>query len=141
MSPAFSTALLEGVIRDSLVGCFINDNEVDMIKEKAWALIASKPGEKLRMLDLRGNGCFNLRAPTDAVRASDHTAGWELGRSIYHGHEYVDGIIFFSRINGGDVYVVFDRAISKLYVLDTGLLSTHPELKATLMEEFMGVKK
>jgi len=134
MAPAFATAFLEAVVRDRLVGIPGGHMNLDLISDRAWALISSIPGEMLRMLDLRGNRCFNLRAPTDAVKASDHAAGQALGRSIYFEHEYVDGIIFASRLNGQDVYVIFDRAIPKLLSLDFGFLAGHSQLEATLSE-------
>jgi hypothetical protein len=57
----------------------------------------------LKWLDLRGDGCVRLGAPTDAVRARHHAAGRALGRSIHARHPDIDGILFPGRLTGFDV--------------------------------------
>ena len=97
-----------------------------------WALIESKPGARLSLLDLRRDGCVRLGAPTDAVKARNHAAGRALGRGIHAGHAEVDGLLFSSRLTGAHFYAVFDRAIGKLDATHSGMLPDHPGLARVL---------
>jgi len=133
-SPTFSTALLETVIRDFFVRSAQRIITLEELSGRGWPLIATKPGIDLTLLDLRQGGCVRLGAPTDAVNARNQAASRALARSIYFGHEDVDGIVFPSRLNGGDVYVIFDRAIDKLEAIEIGMLLSRVDLESTLGE-------
>jgi len=104
------------------------------VTERAWVLISATPRAQLRLLDLRQDGCVRLGTPTDAVNARNHIAGRSLGRSIHTDYKDIDGLLFASRLTGADVYAVFDRAIRKLSVMDSGLLANHPELPGVLTQ-------
>lgn len=131
-SPDFATAFIETVVRDRFTHKRQREVLLKEVTERTWVLLATKPRSKLRLLDLRDDGCVRLGAPTDAVNARNHSAGRAFGRAIYEEHEYVDGLLFSSRLTGPDVYVVFDRALKRLDVSDTGALSRHGDLPDVL---------
>ena len=131
-SPEFATAFIETIVRDRFTR---RDQREVLLKEvtgRGWALITTKPRAKLALLDLRKDGCVRLGAPTDTVNARNHAAGRALGRAIYSEHKDVDGLLFSSRLTGGDVYAVFDRGIAKLDAPETGTLPEHPDLPDVL---------
>lgn len=132
-SPDFPTAFIETVVRDRFtqIGGHREISFVE-VRGRAWARIESVTGVALTMLDLRGDGCTIMGAPTDAVHAQDHAAGRALGRAIHRDHGDVDGIRYESRLTGEDVYAVYDRAIGKLEATESGELLNHPELPGVL---------
>jgi hypothetical protein len=73
-----------------------------------------------------------LGAPTDAALARHQAAGQALGRAVYEEHRDIDGLLYSSRLTGEDCIAVFDRAVKKLAVLETGELKSHPELPRLL---------
>lgn len=93
-----------------------------------WARISTQAEVTLKLLDLRGDGCTRIGAPTDTVNARNHAAGRAFGKAIHTGHVDVDGVVYASRLNGKDVYAVFDRSTKKLVAAETGCLENHPEL-------------
>ena len=109
------------------------------ITARSWALIAMQPEEAFRMVDLRGDGCTRIGAPTDTVNARNHAAGRAFARHIHAGHTDVDGIVYTSRLTGDDVYAVFDRSTGKLVLAETGLLEDHPELTDVLKRYGIGL--
>ena len=80
------------------------------------------------LLDLRGDGCARIGAPSDAVHARNHAAGRALGKAIYAEYPGIDGLVYGSRLTGADVYAVFDRGIRMLRAVETGLLVDRIEL-------------
>ena len=131
-SPEFATAFIETIVRDRFTR---RDQREVLLKEvtgRGWALITTKPRAKLALLDLRKDGCVRLGAPTDTVNARNHAAGRALGRAIYSEHKDLDGLLFSSRLTGGDVYAVFDRGTAKLDAPETGTLPEHPDLPDVL---------
>ncbi len=132
-SPEFATAFIETIVRDDR---FTRRTQREVllkeVTERAWALITTIPRVSLSLLDLRKDGCVRLGAPTDTVNARNHAAGRALGRAIYSGHKDVDGLLFSSRLTGGDIYAVFDRGIAKLDAPEAGTLPEHPELTDVL---------
>ncbi len=103
------------------------------VTERVWVRIATRPRFKLRILDLRHDGCVRLGAPTDAVNARNHTAGRTLGRAIYAEHKDIDGLLYSSRLTGADVYAVFDHAIRKLDATEVGAVQDHANLPDVLV--------
>ena len=127
-APEFATAFVETVVRDRFRGrqdCAIALRE---ITARVWARISMRAGAALTLVDLRGDGCTRIGAPTDAVNARNHAAGRAFAKAIHAGHGDVDGIIYGSRLTGEDVYAVFDRSTEKLTSTKTGFLEDHPEL-------------
>ena len=128
----FSTAFIEVVIRDRFTQidqCKIHLSE---LTERSYVRIISTPNSNLIFLDLPQDGCTRLGAPTDAVNATSHSAGRELGHEIYSNHSEVDGLLFSSRLTGNDIYAIFDRAISKLSVIELKKTIDNQELTTIL---------
>ncbi len=132
VTPDFATAFIELVVRDRLTRA--NDREI-LLKEvttRSQARIISKPRTRLSILDLRGDGCTRLGAPTGAVNAHNHADGRALGRDVHDNHSRVDGILFSSRLTNADVYAIFGRAIPKLKSEAARPLDRHSELPDVL---------
>lgn len=135
-----ATGFVEVIVRDRFMAQAPREIRLKEVTQRAWAQISSLPGTQLNLLDLRQEGCVKMGIPTDAVKARNHAAGRALGRTLYRYHGQVDGILFSSRLTGQDVYAIFDRALDKLSVMDTGWLAEHPELPAILSRFDMRLK-
>ena len=138
-SPGFATAFIETVVRDRFMRRRDRDVALKEITERAWASISVRSGSALALLDLRGDGCARIGAPTDAVHARNHAAGRALARAIHSEHSDVEGVIYASRLTGKDIYAVFDRGAGKLATVDTGRLEDHPELPEVLERHGIGL--
>ena len=125
-SPDFGTAFIETVVRDRFTRRRQRNVVLREITGRAWARIVAQSGAVLTLLDLRGDGCARIGAPTDTVHARNHAAGRAFGRAIHEAHADVDGLLYGSRLTGEDAYAVFDRGIGKFAVSDTGMLVDHP---------------
>ena len=132
VSPDFATSFIEAVVRDRFVQRRRREIMLKEVTERAWTSIATKPGMRLMLLDLRKDGCALVGARTDTVNARNHAAGRAFGKTIHADHEDVDGMVYASRLTGADVYAVFDRAIGKLEPRAVGVLSDHPQLPGVL---------
>ena len=97
------------------------------ITARAWACISMLAGVTLTLLDLRGDGCPRIGAPTDTVNSRSHAAGRAYAKAIH-----VDGFVDASHLSGEDAYAVFDRPTGKLASNETGLLEEHQELPNVL---------
>lgn len=131
-SPDFATSFIEAVVRDRFAQRRRREIMLKEVTERAWASIATKPGIRLSLLDLRKDGCALIGARTDTVNARNHAAGRAFGKTIHADHEDVDGIVYASRLTGADVYAVFDRAVGKLEPRTVDILSDHPHLPSVL---------
>ena len=98
-----------------------------------------QPETALTLIDLRGDGCARIGAPTDTVNARNHSAGRAFARNIHAHHTDVDGIVYASRLTGKDVYAVFDHSTGKLAAVEIGLLVDHPELPDVLNRYRIGI--
>ncbi|MCY3872706.1 MAG: RES family NAD+ phosphorylase [Rhodobacteraceae bacterium] len=127
-APEFATAFVETVIRDRFMGRQSCEVAVKEITTRVWARISMQAGMALTLLDLRGDGCTRIGAPTDTVNARNHAAGRAYAKIIHASHADIDGIVYASRLTGADVSAVFDRSAGKLAVVETGLLEDCPEL-------------
>ncbi|MDD9998010.1 MAG: RES family NAD+ phosphorylase [Rhodospirillaceae bacterium] len=127
-SPDFATALIETIVRDRFT--HRRDRQVALreITDRVWACIATHPQTELTLLDLRGDGCTRIGAPTDTVRARNHAAGRAFAKTIHSAHPDIDGLVYVSRLTDKEVYAVFDRGITKLDHTGTGMLANHPDL-------------
>ena len=124
-SPEFATAFIETVVRDRFVRRREREVGLKEITARVWARISAQPGTLLTLLDLRGDGCARVGAPTDAVGARNHAAGRAFARSIHAEHADIDGLLHVSRLTGKDVYALFDRGLGKLDAAETGALADH----------------
>ena len=138
-APEFATAFVETVVRDRFRGRQGCEIAVREITARVWARISMQAGAALTLLDLRGDGCTRIGAPTDTVNARNHAAGRAIAKSIHAHHVDVDGIVYSSRLTGEDVYAVFDRSTAKLAAVETGMLENRPELPRILQRYGIGL--
>ncbi len=138
-APEFATAFVETVVRDRFTRRQSCEVAVKEITARVWARIGMQPETALTLVDLRGDGCTRIGAPTDTVNARNHSAGRAFARDIHAGRADVDGIVYASRLTGKDVYAVFGRSTGKLVSAGTGLLADHPELPAILNRYRIGL--
>ena len=131
-SPDFATAFIETVVRDRFTHRRERRVALKEVTDRAWARISTRPEAELTLLDLRGDGCTRIGAPTDTVRARNHAAGRAFAKAIHVAHADIDGLIYVSRLTEGEIYAVFDRGMAKLEVTGTGLLQDHPDLPDVL---------
>ena len=138
-SPDFATAFIETVVRDRFMRRRDRDVALKEVTERAWARISAQSASALVLLDLRGDGCARIGAPTDAVHARNHAAGRALAKAIHSEHADVEGLVYASRLTGEDIYAVFDRGAGKLASVDTGRLEDHLELPEILERHGIGL--
>ena len=138
-APEFATAFVETVVRDRFTrhqGCEVAARE---ITARVRTRISMPPASALTSVDLRGDDCTRVGAPTDTVNARNHAAGRAFAKTIHAEHVDVDGIVYASRLTGGDVHAVFDRSTEKLASVDTGLSKDHSELPNILKRYGIGL--
>ena len=127
-SPDFATAFIETVVRDRFTHRRERRVALKEVTDRAWARISTQPEAELMLLDLRGDGCTRIGAPTDTVRARNHAAGRAFAKAIHVAHPDIDGLVYVSRLTEEEIYAVFDRGMAKLEATGTGLLGDHPDL-------------
>jgi len=138
-APDFATAFIETVVRDRFARQRSCELAVKEITARVWVRIAMPPETVLTLVDLRGDGCMRIGAPTDTVNARNHSAGRAFARDIHAGQADVDGIVYASRLTGEDVYAVFGRSTVKLVSVEAGSLEDHPELPTVLNRYRIGL--
>ena len=134
----FRTAFLETVVRDQ----FVSKQAPRLlptaaITQRCYAKLELTADNrlKLRLLDLRGDGCVILGIPTDVPRSMDHGPARDLGKRLHDHHRTsIDGIVFASRFTGSDVYAVFSHALERLNARPALELKNAPELPAVLTD-------
>lgn len=131
-SADFATAFIETVVRDRFTHRRERQVALREVTERVWARISTKPQSELALLDLRGDGCTRIGAPTDAVHARNHAAGRAFAKAVHTAHPDIDGMVYVSRLTNEEVYAVFDRGITKLHPTGTGMLTDHPDLPEIL---------
>ena len=131
-SPHFATAFVETVVRDRFTHQRGRRIALREVTQRAWARISTRPAAELVLLDLRGDGCTRIGAPTDTVHARNHAAGRAFAKAIHAAHPDIDGLLYVSRLTDEEVYAVFDRGMTKLEATGTGLLEDHPDLPDVL---------
>ncbi len=131
-SSDFATAFIETVVRDRFTHRRERQVALREVTERVWARISTKPETELALLDLRGDGCTRIGAPTDAVRARNHATGRAFAKAVHTAHPDIDGMVYVSRLTNEEVYAVFDRGITKLHPSETGMLTDHPDLPEIL---------
>jgi hypothetical protein len=129
-----STGIAEAVIRDRFEGGLARRLPLSDIELRAVATLAA--AMPLQLLDLRGAAPFLIGVDTDAPRARDHRAGRRLSEEIHRTSPDIDGLLYASRLTGGDCAAIYDRAKSKaaLVARDVVGLDAHPGVLAALRE-------
>ena len=139
VSPDFATSFIETVVRGRFVRRRRREILLNEVTERIWASIVTTPRTKQMLLDLRHDGCALIGAQTDTVNARNHAAGRAFGKAIHSAHEDIEGVLYASRLTGGDVYAVFGRAVGKLVLTGSGLLPDHPDLPDVLEKHGIGL--
>lgn len=65
----------------------------------------------LRLLDLRGDGCFKLSISTDITGAKTQNESRAFARALYDTTD-LDGILYSSRLRKRNCIAVYDRGVS-----------------------------
>ena len=138
-SPDFATAFVETVVRDRFTRRRNRNVALTEITGRVWTRISAQSGAELTLLDLRGDACTRIGAPSDAVHARNHAAGRALARAIHAEHGDIDGLIYVSRLTGEDIFAVFDRGVGKLEATESGILMDHPDLPDVLARHGIGL--
>ena len=94
---------------------------------------------QLRLLDLRGDGCARISAPTDSTHARNHTAGRAFSTAVDTEHDDVENLLYVFRLAGEDVIAVFDRGTGKRESRKAGRLTDYPELPEVLERHGIGL--
>ena len=74
-SPDFATAFIETVVRDRFTHRRERRVALKEVTDRAWARISTRPEAELMLLDLRGDGCTRIGAPTDTVPRQESCSG------------------------------------------------------------------
>lgn len=138
-SPDFATAFVETVVRDRFTRRRERQVALREVTERVWARLSTRPEAELTLLDLRGDGCTRIGAPTDTVRARNHAAGRAFAKSIHSAHPDIDGLLYVSRLTEQEVYAVFDRGVAMLIPAGTGRLADHSDLPDVLERHGIGL--
>jgi hypothetical protein len=107
----FETALAEAVIRDRFEGR--RRRIIYQTTLETYAVTEIHSIRALTLLDLTGDHSYRLGIDTDAVRGREHQPGQLFAEALVAqiGH---DGILFSSRLTGGDCFALFESALSDL---------------------------
>ena len=138
-APDFTTAFIETIVRDRFAHRRTRNVALREITERVWVRISSKRGVRLRLLDLRADGCTRIGAPTDVVQARNHAAGRAFGQTIHTDHTDIDGLVYSSRLTSEDVYAIYDRGVGKLRAGDVEALEEHTNLPGVLERHAIGL--
>ena len=94
-----------------------------------WGSTEVNAGAPLTLIDLRTTGLVRLGVSTEAARGKAQGQGRKLSQAI-HDQTDAQGLIYNSRLTGGDCICVYDRA------LPGGLVAT-PVVEVTLLAGFV----
>ena len=102
-----ATAVAETVIRDRFEGA--TTRQVMPSDIVTWGVCEVGAVQYLRVLDLRGDGCFKLGISTDIVGAKAHNEARAFSQHLYDTTD-LDGIMYHSRLRHKNCLAVYDRA-------------------------------
>lgn len=125
-----ATAIAETIIRDRFEGRTAREiSEGEITKWGAAEIDATTP---LRLLDLRGDACFQLNVSTDIVGAKGQDEAQAFSHSVYDETD-LDGILYHSRLRKRkNCIAVYDRAVTSLSASGVDELVTLPKLVPAL---------
>jgi hypothetical protein len=104
------TSIAEAIIRDRFEGTI--DRVLTRGEVADWGVCEVSAAALLRVLDLRGNGCFELGVSTDIAGGKAQDEAREFSQTRYDTTD-LDGIIYRSRLRKQqDCVAVYDRAVS-----------------------------
>ena len=104
-----ATSIAEAIVRDRFEGTMVREiTEREITDYGATAVSATAP---LRLLDLRGNGCFLLGVSTDITGAKAQDEARAFSQAVYDQTD-LDGVLYTSRLQKKNCVAVYDRAVS-----------------------------
>jgi hypothetical protein len=106
-----ATALAETIVRDRFEGQ--STRMLHLTDITSWGACEVRSSAPMRLLDLRGDGCFHLGISTDIVGAKAQDPSRQFSQHVYD-NTSVDGIIYESRLLKRLCIAVYDRARESL---------------------------
>lgn len=103
-----ATAIAETIIRDRFEGTATR--EIMSSDVVTWGACEVGAKQYLRLLDLRGEGCFKLGISTDIVGAKAHHEAKAFSQHLYDTTD-LDGMIYHSRLRRKNCLAIYDRAV------------------------------
>lgn len=112
-----ATSVAEAIVRDRFEGGAARELTRGELSD--WGACEVEAARPLRLLDLRGAGCFELGISTDIAGAKAHDEARRFSQELYDTTD-LDGILYRSRLRKRqDCAAVYDRAVqSKLQSSD-----------------------
>ena len=104
------TSIAEAIVRDRFEGK--TDRVLTREELAGWGVCEVSAAAPLRVLDLRGNGCFELGVSTDIAGGKAQVEARAFSQMVYDTTD-LDGILYRSRLRKRqDCVAVYDRAVS-----------------------------
>ncbi|WP_131120287.1 RES family NAD+ phosphorylase [Lichenihabitans psoromatis] len=104
------TSIAEAIVRDRFEGK--TTRELARSDVADWGVCEVSARAPLRVLNLRGNGCFELGVSTDIVGAKSQDEARDFSQTV-HDTTDLDGILYRSRLRKEqDCVAVYERAVS-----------------------------
>lgn len=125
------TAIRETLVRDT----FDNKNMRQIPKFKIQRLAATMltSTERLILLDLTGGSATNVGIPSVVRHSKYYTRSRQLSLEVYNEMRHIDGFFYLSRLDDNVCFAIFDRAVSKKFVVvETDALTNVPEFQVAI---------
>jgi hypothetical protein len=104
------TSIAEAIVRDRFEGATVR--ELARSDVAAWGVCEVTASAPLRVLDLRGNGCFELGVSTDIAGGKAQDEAQEFSQTLYDTTD-LDGILYRSRLRKQqDCVAIYERAVA-----------------------------
>ena len=103
-----ATSVAEAIVRDRFEGRTVRELARSDLND--WGACEVGASRRLRVLDLRSDGCFRLGISTDITGAKVHDEARAFSQQLYDSTD-LDGIIYHSRIRKKNCLAVYDRAV------------------------------
>jgi hypothetical protein len=105
-------SVAEAIVRDRFEGAAIR--EMMRSEFSDWGVCEVSATAPLRLLDLRGNACFDLGISTDIVGAKAHDEARAFSQILYDSTD-LDGILYTSRLRRRTPCIaIYERAVKSL---------------------------
>lgn len=106
---ALDTCIAETIIRDRFEGSHLR--RLTRSEITGWGICEVTASKPLNLLDLRGNGCFELGISTDIAGGKAQDDARRLSEALYG--TTLDGILYRSRLlKGQNCAAIYDRAVA-----------------------------
>lgn len=105
-------SIAEAIVRDRFEGATIREMMPSEFRD--WGVCEVTASAPLKLLDLRGNACFDLGISTDIVGAKAQDEARAFSQLLYDATD-VDGILYHSRLRRRTPCIaIYDRAVKLL---------------------------